>query len=378
MANIFRDPNFASPDMNWWSYTKVSATDGVYTATSNFANNELRPIMAGNARSYDEWPVFDNGKAVAGKTYKLGFNYKSPDNVRILAGVAHNWQIDEVLPAEPDAMAHGEVIFTVPEGYSYSASEENGVGVSFLATVDGGQTASFANMVLDEFVETKVIINDPGPQNLMLGQPVRLVLTGTTTHTDPTLTWFAEPLPPGLTLEGNVITGAPEDDGTTVTHITAMDGNGSIAKLDITWTVGIPNLIEPGSLEELDEAARALAPRLLKLLREDEDTDNLAAAQSALAQVISFVHAYTRGWGFGPREKQRPVGVDSKSTEAISYSPIATPLKQVIINAAVRLYTNPEQVYNYTANDYSERPAALTGFLLVEQATLNRYRRRTA
>lgn len=377
MANIFRDPNFASPDMHWWSYTKEPAVDGVYTASSTFANNELRPILAGNARSYDDWPVFSNDQAVAGTTYKMGFDYQSADNLRILAGVAHYWQIDESLPAEPDGMARGEVIFTVPEGYSYSSSEENGVAVSFLATVDGGQTASFANMVLDELVETTVTINDPGPQNLMLGEPVELELTGTTTHTEPALTWFADLLPAGLTLDGNVITGAPEDDGTTVSHITALDGNGSTGELDITWTVGVPDLIDPGSLEELDEAAIELAPRLLKLLREDNDTDNLNAAQAAVAQVISFVHAYTRGWGFGPREKSRPVGVDSSGGEAVSYSPIATPLKQVIINAAVRLYTNPEQVYNYTANDYSERPAALTGFLLVEQATLNRYRRRT-
>ena len=100
----------------------------------------------------------------------------------------------------------------------------------------------------------------------------------------------------------------------------------------------------------------ALAPRVAAHIGAKE-TETSA---SVLPVVIEFVKGYTRDRGFG----------------ADGYSPEA-PLQAVIISAASRLATNPEQVYQFQAGDYSERPAILNGFTLAELAVLNRYRRRS-
>lgn len=100
----------------------------------------------------------------------------------------------------------------------------------------------------------------------------------------------------------------------------------------------------------------ALAPRVAAHIGAKE-TETSA---SVLPVVIEFVRGYVRDRGFG----------------ADGYSPEA-PLQAVIISAASRLATNPEQVSQFQAGDYSERPAILNGFTLAELGVLNRYRRRS-
>ena len=73
--------------------------------------------------------------------------------------------------------------------------------------------------------------------------------------------------------------------------------------------------------------------------------------------VEAFVHGNTRGRGF---KNGRPVA----------------PLQAVVVTAAARLVTNPEQVYQYTTADYSERPAVLNGWTIPERGILHNYRKR--
>lgn len=90
-------------------------------------------------------------------------------------------------------------------------------------------------------------------------------------------------------------------------------------------------------------------------------TGNLAAQHAAI--ILEYVRGYTRGKGFAD--------VDGTSKAAAG-------LEAVIVAATARLTANPEQVANYTAGDYSERPAVMSGWLLHELAVLNNYRRRYA
>lgn len=76
--------------------------------------------------------------------------------------------------------------------------------------------------------------------------------------------------------------------------------------------------------------------------------------------VATFVHGYTRGNGFDSSGRVQDA-----------------PLEAVIVSAAARLVVNPEQLWQYSVGDYSERPAVLQGWTLPEIAVLHRYRRRS-
>ena len=83
-----------------------------------------------------------------------------------------------------------------------------------------------------------------------------------------------------------------------------------------------------------------------------------ATAEGQLPVIIEFVRGYTRGQGFNSRGRPNAA------------------LRACIVSACARLVMNPEQVRQYSAGNYSESPAILQGFSLIEQQTLNNYRRR--
>lgn len=94
------------------------------------------------------------------------------------------------------------------------------------------------------------------------------------------------------------------------------------------------------------------------------DPATVALARGHVETVAAYAHAYTFGRGF-------TVDIDGNGEPAHDVA-------RVIVAAAARLTTNPEQVTAYTAADYSERPAVFTGWTVAEQGVLHRWRRRWA
>lgn len=94
------------------------------------------------------------------------------------------------------------------------------------------------------------------------------------------------------------------------------------------------------------------------------DPATVALARGHVETVAAYAHAYTFGRGF-------TVDVDGNGEPAHDVA-------RVIVAAAARLTTNPEQVSVYSAGDYSERPAVFTGWTIAEQGVLHRWRKRWA
>lgn len=117
---------------------------------------------------------------------------------------------------------------------------------------------------------------------------------------------------------------------------------------------------DDGSDEQDDATAEELAPKVAAYVgaRGDQDVTDTAAGQ--LPIVIEFVRGYTRGKGFN--RAGRPNAA----------------LRACIVSAGARLVMNPEQIRQYSSGNYSESPAILQGFSLIEQQTLNNYRKRAA
>lgn len=120
----------------------------------------------------------------------------------------------------------------------------------------------------------------------------------------------------------------------------------------------------------LSEATREnlAAEVAVHLGREDADGGpdmaTVALARGHVETVAAYAHAYTFGRGFT---------VDSDGNGEPAHD-----VARVIVAAAARLTTNPEQVSVYSAGDYSERPAVFTGWTVAEQGVLHRWRKRWA
>lgn len=87
------------------------------------------------------------------------------------------------------------------------------------------------------------------------------------------------------------------------------------------------------------------------------ENGSLPGAEEAVRMTIALASAMTRGQGFDPPNHK-----------------VAEDLHAVIVMAAARLTGNPEQDRRVQFGDYSVTPT--TSWSLVEQAVLNRYRRR--
>lgn len=105
--------------------------------------------------------------------------------------------------------------------------------------------------------------------------------------------------------------------------------------------------------------ATRLADRIVRHVGQDvaelDPTEVLTARDHAMV-VLEYVKGYTRDRGF------------------VGYIPHRS-LQAVIVAAAARLFTNPEQLTYYSTGDYSERPATLTGWTAAELGVLRRFRR---
>lgn len=105
--------------------------------------------------------------------------------------------------------------------------------------------------------------------------------------------------------------------------------------------------------------ATRLADRIIRHVDQrvdDPDPAEALTARDHAMVVLEYVKGYTRDRGFE------------------GYIPHRS-LQAVIVSAAARLFTNPEQVTYYSTGDYSERPATMTGWTAAELGVLRRYRR---
>lgn len=118
---------------------------------------------------------------------------------------------------------------------------------------------------------------------------------------------------------------------------------------------------DPGPDPDPDpEPGRAdMVLRVLRKLDRADDVELIDACTEHVELVTEYVRGYTRGRGFDPATDEPARG-----------------LQAVIVGAAAKLTSNPDQLTSYTAGDYSERGALLIGWTLPELAVLNNFRRR--
>lgn len=148
------------------------------------------------------------------------------------------------------------------------------------------------------------------------------------------------------------------DSGTSVT-VEATAAAGYSLEGESTWSHTFPGINVDALLTEDPEAAAvrdALAPRVITHTAADTSTDAAELASAHVGVVLEYVNGYTRGRGFHGMIPERD-------------------LQAVIVAAASRLFTNPEQVGSFTMGDYSERPAVLAGWTMAEMGVLRRHRR---
>ena len=124
---------------------------------------------------------------------------------------------------------------------------------------------------------------------------------------------------------------------------------------------GEPEPGEPGD----DFTGASLVPQVLQFAGIKATDERVAMVTLHVDAVTAYVYGYTRGRGFIP-EPGTGVLVPRRDVE------------RVIVSAAARLTANPRQMNYYSTGDYSERPAVLAGWTLLERAVLNNYRVRWA
>lgn len=167
----------------------------------------------------------------------------------------------------------------------------------------------------------------------------------------------------------------PVTETTTVTIIPdALDGYGfpvAPEPLVLTFEPATPPDPKPNPGDEstwaalMDDDPQALyvatrlAERIIRHVGQDVadlDPAEVLTARDHAMVVLEYVKGYTRDRGF------------------VGYIPHRS-LQAVIVAAAARLFTNPEQLTYYSTGDYSERPATMTGWTAAELGVLRRFRK---
>lgn len=105
------------------------------------------------------------------------------------------------------------------------------------------------------------------------------------------------------------------------------------------------------------DPAGPLAARVARNLGREGDAETIALAAEHVEIVMEYARGYTRGRGFNGDTPSRGIAA-------------------VIVAAASKLTSNPEQVSSYQTGDYSERGAVLNGWTLNQLSVLNTYRKR--
>lgn len=183
-----------------------------------------------------------------------------------------------------------------------------------------------------------------------------------------------EIVPPVPTSEGRTYT-LPDVPGVSweVDGVTTPAGTHSVpSSPDETIVSILPvalegYVFEPPAEETVFVFAGGVAPdtgeaEALALMVSLLGTDAISEGEmiSAFNMVRLFIMEYTRGKGFDDAGKPTPG------------------LIAVIVAAAARLVTNPEQAVLYVLDGVTIRPAVFQGYTLAEQRVLNNYRKRFA
>lgn len=135
-----------------------------------------------------------------------------------------------------------------------------------------------------------------------------------------------------------------------------------------------PTPEEPEEPEEPGEPGEPGTSRIaqrVKLYLDDSELNDAMLIQQ-IDVVTAYVYGYTRGRGF------KTVDHDIRGGMVKAIGEPTSDVESVIVAAVARLATNPDQVTYYQTGDYSERPAVLAGWTLLERAVLNNYRVRWA
>lgn len=279
--------------------------------------------------------------------------------VGVLIPEADGFTYEHLLP--PDATADNSRTFPKPPpaGLQFSGTPGRLWGTpSGVGTYAMGVHSTFSETNGGSKYSGDVTIHvvDAGPEPVTAAPPVfdDVALTVTIPESiGVSYSLNGTPVPAGTT---------PSGAGLTVTVTAAPLDAGYVLEGDTEWSHTFPG--EPPEdwsalLTEDPEALTvraALAPRVVKHTAALEDSDATELASAHVGVVLEYVRGYTRGRGFHGMIPERD-------------------LQAVIVAAASRLFTNPEQVASFTMGDYSERPAILAGWTMAEMGVLRRHRR---
>lgn len=194
-------------------------------------------------------------------------------------------------------------------------------------------------------------------------------------------TWPEHVLPPGLSvaggkLSGTVADGATLDDATAyVVHLTdspVYDDVTGQAYLTVTAAAAPDPTPDP---DPTTTPTPTLVDRVLVLVEGEEEDRKLA--EEAVTMVTAMAKSYTRGVGFTTKASDAldwTLPVTLGETTTAPNEEIAA----VILTASARLLANPSQLGgSTTVGPFSSSfSGGFTGWTLVEQFVLNRYRKR--
>ena len=113
---------------------------------------------------------------------------------------------------------------------------------TFTVTVGAEENTStpfVENVTFSWVVRNNVAITNPGTQSWMAGTPVSLQIKASDSASGQTLTYTADGLPPGLSINSStgLISGIPSAAGDTAAIVTAVDATGASASAVLDWVV---------------------------------------------------------------------------------------------------------------------------------------------
>ena len=153
----------------------------------------------------------------------------------------------------------------LPTGLSISSSTGTITGTpttpgSYTVALTATDNSSFSGSTTFTWATYNTVsVSGPSSKSTATGSAITTVSpTGTDTQSSATLTWTADSLPSGLSINATTgaITGVPTDAGSTLVTVTATDGAGYSASFTIAWTTtNIVTVVNPGAMTKVSGLA---------------------------------------------------------------------------------------------------------------------------